>query len=162
MRESVHSKDKKISWVAPEYILRKKTTDWYWWFGLAILLLVGVAFYLGNILFVFIIIIGGFSLLLHTQHTPKMCEYIATEKGIITEHRSYPYREIDAFFISEHKDKDKETLLLLQLKKITEQIVVIPLNEEALDEVREFLLDFIEEKEIARPVGQVFMEIIGF
>jgi len=161
MEESKKNKPREVRWTAPEYVFHPKTTDWFWWFGLIIVLLVGVAFYLNNILFVFVILIGAFSLLVYAIRPPKIVEYTLTERGIFVGNKLYRYQEINTFHIDD-RINNREDLLLLQLEKMTEPLLTLPLEGADLDEVRDFLLDFTEEKEIARPIGQILMDKLGF
>jgi len=151
----------EITWTAPEYVFRKKTVDWYWWFGIAEVCLVGIAWYMANYLFIFVIIIGSFSLLMFAVRPPKEITCSATTRGIYVGGKLYSYQSIESFHIDDQYGGDKEKLLLVQLGKMTEPLLAIPLGNADIDNLHTFLLDFIQEKEIARPIGQIVMELLG-
>lgn len=153
---------KEFKWTAPEYIFHEKSADWYWWVGVIAVFLIAISIYYGNWLFVAVVIIGAFSMFLYAMRPPRTIEYSATTRGIKTDHQMYPYQTIEHFFISEHQNKEKEVLLLLKMRKAMDPLIIIPLGDAPIDELEEFLLNFIDEQEIGRPLGQMFMEMIGF
>jgi hypothetical protein len=153
---------KEMRWQAYEYLYHEKTIDWYWYFGLVAVILIASALYLHNLLFAFIIGIASFIMLMYSNKHPKVIEYSMNEKRISFENSSYEYRDILYFFIVDNEKHADEKLLLLQLKKTTSTLVMIPLGDAPLDDLRTFLLNFIEEKELAIPFGYTFMNIIGF
>jgi hypothetical protein len=149
-------------WQAPEYAFRKKSVDWYWWFALGTVGLITLAVYTNNILFAFVIAIGSFSLLLYVIRPPRIFDYKATVRGIKIEKKLYPYQTIDHFWINDHGDENTEKILLLQAQRRMAPLMVIPLGNANIDELRHFLLDFMEEQEIHEPFGQRIMGWLGF
>ncbi|MCK9352373.1 MAG: hypothetical protein M0P76_06350 [Candidatus Pacebacteria bacterium] len=153
---------KEIRWKASEYVYREKSIDWYWYFCLVALILIGSSLYLHNTLFAFILAIGAFTMLIYSNKRPRELEYRADSKGIAFDDVFYSYQDILFFHTIDDKKLSEEKLLLLRLKKTTSTIVIIPVGNGSLDEVRTFLLNFIEDKEIGIPFGQIFMNLIGF
>jgi len=152
----------EIMWTAPEFVFNKKTNDWYWWFGTITAVLIGTAVYLENYLFVFVILIGGFSLLLHAIRPPRTIEYKITRHGLSAGGRLYPFGEMTGFDINVHKDEQKETLLLILTNKIAEPILTMPLAKDTdIDQMRHFLVDYVPEQKISRPLSQIVTELIG-
>ena len=162
MEDTREEQKKEIHWNAYEYIYRKKSVDWYWYFGLVVVILIASAFWLQNMLFAFIVAIGAFIMVLYANKHPRELEYVANKNSISFDDVSYPYNDILCFCIINDRKKAAEKILLLRLKKETSLLVNIPLGNADLDELRTFLLGFIEEKEIAIPFGYTFMDIIGF
>ena len=158
----MNTEEHSFRWQAPEYPFRKKSVDWYWWFALATGGLIALAIYLNNILFVFVIAIGAFSTLLYAVKPPRMIDHEATARGIRIEKRLYPYKTIDHFWIKDDGDENSEKVLLLQSEKKLIPLIAIPLENVNIDELRHFLLDFMEEQEIQEPFGQKVMEWLGF
>jgi hypothetical protein len=151
-----------IKWQASEYPFHKKSVDWYWWFGLSTIGLISLAVYLNNILFAFVIGIGAFSLLLYAIRPPRTLDYEATSRGIRVEKKLYPYQTITCFWLKDDRDEKAEKVILLESQKRTMPIIALPLGNVNIDELRYFLLDFIEEQEIHEPFGQRIMEWLGF
>lgn len=154
--------EKEIRWKAEEYVYHKKSVDWYWYFGLAVIILIGSSFYLHNILFTFIIAIGAFIMSIYANKHPRELEYIANKRGISFDNDFYDYQDIQFFHIVDNKKQSEEKLLLLQLRKVVSSIIIIPLGNEDIDKTKTFLLDFIEEKEIPLPFAHLFGNLIGF
>ncbi len=151
-----------IVWQAPEYPFHKKTTDWYWWFVLATIGLIALAIYLQNILFAFVIGIGAFASLLYAVRPPRTLDYEANERGITIDRKLYPYQTLDHFWVKDQGSGESEKVLLLESQKNMMPLIVIPLGNANIDELRHFLLDFMEEREIYEPLGQRVMEWLGF
>ena len=153
---------KEIRWKADEYIYHKKSVDWYWYFGLVVLVLIGSSIYLHNVLFAFIIAIGAFVMLTYANKHPRELEYVANKRGISFDNDFYNYEDIQFFYIINDKKQSEEKLLLLQLKKAVSSIIIIPFGNAELDETRTFLLSFIEERKIPVPFSYTFANLIGF
>jgi hypothetical protein len=151
-----------VAWQAAEYPFHKKSVDWYWWFALATIGLIALAIYLHNILFAFVIAIGAFSLLLYAIRSPRMLDYEATTRGIKVENKLYSYQTINHFWIKDSGSETAEKVLFLESQKKMMPLIVIPLGNANIDELRHFLLDFMEEQEILEPLGQRAMEWLGF
>ena len=154
---------KEILWTTKEFVYREKSVDWYWYFGLLVIILISVALYLSNIMFAFIIAIGAFILLIFATKKPRDIDYRIDKKGISFDGQFYDNRDILSFCIVNDKKKCTEKILLLQLKKATALLIIIPLSEDLnLDELHTFLLNSIEEKEIAVPFSFILMDIVGY
>lgn len=124
--------------------------------------LVALAFYLNNILFAFVIVIGAFALLLYAIRPPRTLDYEASTRGIRIESKLYPYQTLGRFWIKDNGDEKAEKVLLLESQKKMMPLMALPLGNANIDELRHFLLDFIEEQEIYEPLGQRVMEWLGF
>jgi len=152
----------KITWRAKEYLYHKKTADWYWYFGFIAVCLIAFSLYVHNILFTFVICIGAFTMILYAIKVPEMVEYKATPRGIIAGKTEYPYSSLVSFWIFLPKKEGEEKLLLLHSVKTTMPLFVIPLGNADLQELHDFLTHFIDEKEEELPIGQIFMNMVGF
>jgi hypothetical protein len=152
----------EIRWKANEYVYHKKSVDWYWYFGLIVLVLIASSIYLHNVLFAFIIAISAFTMLIYSNKHPRELEYVANKRGISFDTDFYDYKDIQFFYIIDDKKQSEEKLLLIQLKKAISPIIIIPLGNEEVDKTRTFLLNFIEEKKISVPFSYVFANLIGF
>lgn len=157
----MEQQNRTITWQAPEYPYRKKTTDWYWWFVLATVGLIAVALYLKNILFAFVVGIGAFTSLLYAVRPPRTIDHEANDRGIKIEKTLYPYQTLNHFWIRDHNEEN-ERVLLIESNKHLMPLLVIPLGNANIDELRRFLLDFMEERETEEPLGQKVMNWLGF
>ncbi|MFA5830329.1 MAG: hypothetical protein WC878_00700 [Candidatus Paceibacterota bacterium] len=152
----------EIHWRAKEYVFHKKSVDWYWYFGLVVVCLIAFSIYVDNILFAFVVGIGAFTMILNATKIPDTVNYTATSRGIKTGKIQYPYSTLDSFWLNIPKEESGEKILLLRSQKISMPMIVIPLGDADIDELHGFLLNFLEEKESSLPLGQIFMNLIGF
>ncbi len=152
----------EIRWRAEEFVYHKKSVDWYWYFGLIVVCLIAFALYVGNTLFAFVIGIGAFTILLYAAKKPETVDYIATKRAIRAGKELYPYSEIASFWIPTQKKETDEKILLIRSQRISAPLTVLPLGDADIDELHDFLTNFIEEKEDSIPVGQLFMNLAGF
>jgi hypothetical protein len=74
----------------------------------------------------------------------------------------YPYSELASFWVSLPKKAGEETILLLRSQKMSVPLFVVPLGDADINQLHDFLLNFLEEKEDRLPLGQVFMNFVGF
>jgi hypothetical protein len=152
----------EIHWSAKEYVFHKKSVDWYWYFGLVVVCLIAFSVYTKNFLFSFVIAIGAFTMLLYATKIPNTVSYTATSRGIKTGKIQYPYSTLDSFWIDIPKEDGGEKILLLRSQKISMPMIIIPLGDANIDELHVFLSNFLDEKESSLPLGQVFMNLMGF
>ncbi|TRZ52280.1 hypothetical protein D4R99_02980 [bacterium] len=152
----------KITWQAKEFLYYKKTTDWYWYFGTIVIGLMAFSFYVHDILFIFVIGIGAFTMLLYATKVPETINYQATSQGIIAGKTQYPYSSLVSFWIPPQTKEGEEKILLLHSQKTTMPLFIIPLGNANREELRDFLFNFIDEKREDLPLGQIFMNWVGF
>ena len=152
----------EIHWRAEEFVYHKKSVDWYWYFGLVVVSLIAFALYASNTLFAFVIGIGAFTILLYAAKKPETIEYVATKRFIKAGKDLYPYSEIASFWIPTPKKETEEKIILIRSQKVSSPLIVLPLGDADIDELHDFLKNFIDEREDQLPIGQVFMNIIGF
>lgn len=140
-----------LEWHSPQHHFDKKTTDWYWIFGIIVLAAAVLAFYFGDFLFgVFIIIAGitiGFLSFKETQVLPIK----VTKKGVIFGRQLYPWTSYSSFWIEDERIHGAH--ILLNPTNSFLPLVIIPINEEVdLNEVRDVFLDFLEEEMLTESI----------
>ena len=154
----MNNRDLQITWRAPEYDHRNKSTDWFWGVGIIGVVSAVVAIVLGNLLFGIFIIIGTFALVLQALRVPKTVEFSVTERGIQIDKTLYPYGTLESFWITD----DEPQKLLVKSGKVFMPIVTIPISGVDSEMLREYILDFLDEEEQTEPLSQHLMEYIGF
>ncbi len=134
----------KILWQAPEFRHYEKSYSWYITF-LAIAILIVGFFIIQKDLFA-AICIGILSLLiiLFAQHKPKQVEIQLTNKGVHFGELFFPYKQIKHFWIV-HNEKHKT--LNLETTAHLNNVIILELEEQNPDHVREFLIQFLPEHE---------------
>lgn len=153
----------ELRWQAPEYAHYEKTPDWYWGLGIGAVALIGLAVYLNNLLFAFVIAIAAFTISLFAARKPDIVEYALTERGIKIDNRLYPYQSLQHFWVHEKEGQnDGRKLLLLSNKPLT-PLMSIPVPDDIpTGDVRNSLLRFMQEEEIALPASHSLMELFRF
>ncbi len=157
----LHKESIAFIWDTPEFEFKEKTKAWYWGLGVVALILIVVSILLKNYLFGFLILVGSFLMIILSKKEPITYLVEISKRGIKIHNEMYPYQVIESFWIGKN-DKEEPLLLIKTNKKIT-PIISTKINPEInIVELREFLLDFIEEEEIQEPFTDKFIEKIGF
>lgn len=148
-----------IRWTALEYGARHHGTDWYWALGIIAVAAGATAIILGNILFAMVIIVGALSLALYAARRPQEIEFEINERGIIIDADLYPYKTLESFWIPE----EGAPRLIVHSKRAFMPQIVIPLGEDvSAGELRELLLDFLDEEEHEESLIEHIAEWLGF
>jgi hypothetical protein len=150
-----------ISWEAPEFVYTKNTPDWFW--GIGILTIAGsiASFLLHNALFGILILIGGVLLMIFSRKKPENLQVDLSEIGIRIGDEFLPYEKINAFSI--HVDKHEHYKIFLRTKKEGNVDTIAPIaNDIDPGQVREFLLNYIQEEELQENIFQQLMERLGY
>ena len=150
----------KISWTALEYKRKEKTADWYWAVIIIALSMAITSFFLHNVLFGILIIISVITLLLFSVTEPKILQIHMDQKGITVEKERYPFASIEAFWVDNSEEHNQK--ILLKSKKVIMPLIVVPLEEHNHLDIRDFLLEYLEEREMHEPIPQKIMEKLGF
>lgn len=137
--------DTLLEWHSPEHHFDKKANDWYWILGIVTLASSVLAFYFGNFLFgVFIVIAGVTVGFLSYKETRVVPIKIAT-KGLVFGNQFYPWTSCRSFWIEDEHVHGAR--ILFHPTSSFLPLIVVPINEEVdLDDVRDVLLEFLEEE----------------
>ncbi|MEK7635113.1 MAG: hypothetical protein AAB446_01630 [Patescibacteria group bacterium] len=134
-----------LAWHSPEHHFDKKSNDWYWILGAIVLGASVLAFYFGNFLFGIFIIIAGATIGMLSYRETKIVPIQVSSKGIIFGKFLYPWLSYRSFWI-EDEHTHGARILLRSVNSVL-PLVVIPINEEVdLNDVRDVLLEFLEEE----------------
>lgn len=152
--------DNKLIWRALEYKKREKTADWYWAVVLIAVSIAVISFFMHNALFGLLIIISAGTLLFFSMREPKIVEIELNEKGIRLDKELFPYVSLEAFWVEGDHENDER--IILKSKKTVMPLIVVPIQEYRHEDVRNYLLDYLTEKEMQEPVSQKIMEKLGF
>lgn len=149
-----------IKWQAPEYNYTEKSSEWFWAFGIISISLIVASFIAMNITLAIIFILGAFSLMMLAVKKPFNVNIEINNKGILIGNSFYPYKNLDSFGIEYYKD---HVLLIIHSKKmIMPQIsIIIDIDQVDPEYVKEYLENFLEEKDHAESVVYKISEKIG-
>lgn len=147
----VHNLTKAYEWTFREYAHEEKSGRWLVAFLVVILAGALIAVLLGNNLLAGIVIIGGMLLFYLSRREPSEVTLEISERGIKQNEELYPYKKIEAFWITD-SEPTKQTHLLLLTDRNVFPLLSIPLPEGIdLINLRQFLQNFIDEQELKEP-----------
>ncbi len=158
-----------VTWKAHEYHHFERSTDWYWAVALVAVCICALSIFFGNYIFALLIIVAAASLTLHAAKSPELTSFELNEEGIkiisMNESILYPYKNLEAFCVEEHKDENNELIhakLLVKSKHFFMPFIVIIVDEITPGDVRRHLIRHLQEHDLYEPLGQRVMEYLGF
>jgi len=155
-------RSKKITWEAVDHIKIEKSNDWYWIVGIIGIGATILAIYFNNILFALLILIGIFSIIVHTQMEPRMQKYEINRKGVAIGETLYPYSTLESFWVIDEDGWDRDRILI-KSKKTFMQLIVIPTGEDTIpDELRDYLLEYLDEEHMEEGFIDKLSILMGF
>ena len=150
----------KVSWKSLEYTKKERTADWYWAVIIIAISIVVISFLTGDGFFGILIIIATVTLLIFSTHEPKLMDIMIDQRGLIINQDMYPFVNLEAFWVDISEPNNLK--IIFQSKKTFMPLIVIPLDEYHHLDIRDFLLQYLPEKEMHEPVSQKIMEKLGF
>lgn len=135
--------NKVLSWQAPDYYTFEKSPYWSLIVGIIAVVMAAVLIYTGNYFPVVIIILAVIVTFQISHEKPKSQEFILDEGGAIIRNEYIPYLEIKSFWTATHGTK---SILYFEPISRLKSTIVIPLNKQNIDEVRNYLLAHLPEK----------------
>ena len=155
---------KDLEWKTIEHHHEEKSSDWFWILGIISLATAILAVYFGNILFAIVILLSTFTIVLfiHTKH--QEIDVSINKKGIRIDKILYPYTNLESFWIDEEEEFDHvQTQLLVKSQKVLQPLIIIPIPDEVdLEDLKNYLLSYIDEEEMKEPFFNHLMEFLGF
>jgi len=145
---------KEISWKAFEYEYKPKSPNWFWVIWILSLGIFFTSYLFSNILFGIFILISAFSISIFASRRPNLIKIVINSKKIIIHNKEFNFETLESFWIKDNK------ILLKSLKK-TSPYILIPLNLEVdTEEIKEYLLEHLEEEELSESFFQILLEKI--
>lgn len=155
----------KITWVAQEYEHREHTSDWYWAVGIVSVSLAVAFVIMSNTLLALIIILGMGTVLHYAKNPPRDIEYELSKKGVRAGKTLYPWESLSSFWILEglyDAKHHRDPKILLTSKKPFLPHIIIPINEDIIEEAHHSLLNMLPEEEQFEPFHERLIRIMGF
>lgn len=151
---------REISWEGPEHHHTEKTSDQYW--ALGILVVVGsvTMIVLDNLLFGIVLLLIGATTALMWSRVPHMIPYSVSLRGIRIGSELHPYSTLKCFFLDE--DHPRNVQLLVQSNSIFTPLLVIPVPDEAIEDIEYILETRLQEEHLEVPLGHRILEFLGF
>jgi hypothetical protein len=154
--------DQKITWETLDHIKEDKSSDWFWIVGIIAIAGSVLAIFFSNILLGLVILLSAFASFMFV-HTPSKIErYELNKKGITIGDTMYPYNSLESFYVIDEDGYERDRILI-KSEKLFMTLIIMPLgNEVTVDEVRDFLLEYIDEEEMREPPTYYIMSKLGF
>ena len=133
-----------IEWETYEYEPRERSSNWYWFVGLAAVLLVIWAIVMKNFLLAILVLLGAFTLMIYAARKPRVIKIGVSRRGVQIHQDLFPFHSLRSFWV--HED-EVERKIILRSEKLLMPHLHIPLAEDVDHEaLRVFLLDFLPEE----------------
>lgn len=150
-----------INWLAPEYVHKERSNDWFWALGLITIIVCSIAIWLQNYIFAIFLLISGCCLIMFTLRHPQDVTYIIETKGLTMGKDLYTWKNLKTFNVK-NNETDSFAKLLIETSKYMLPIYTIPFPKEMEAQIKETLLKVLPRSEIDESKSMVFMEKLGF
>jgi hypothetical protein len=150
---------KEIEWQTLEHAYYEKTSNWYWIVGITGGTLTILFFIFGNPTLALVLLVGTLSVLLHGARVPNLVKVSLEDRGIRIGSQFYPYANLTAFSIDE---KANPPVLVLDSSAFLVPNMHILLEETNPDEVRDYLLDHLNERYHEPSFVEGLIHYLGF
>ncbi len=156
----IHDQTKQFIWDGVEHEHLEKSVDWYWGLGIVIVTGIIIAIVSKNYLLAVLLFMGGLMLGFYANDKPAPVHVEISERGIKLNRDLYIYESIVSFWM--YKDhKDREQLVIVTGRKVLPQRIISLPSEISHLEIRNYLLDFVEEKESKPTLIDTIAESFG-
>jgi multisubunit Na+/H+ antiporter MnhC subunit len=153
---------KKLIWQAFDHIRERKSSDWFWFVGIMAVAVAVLAIFFNNVLLAILVLIGTFVIFLAANNPPKIIGYEINRRGVQVGDILYTYATIESFCVIDEDGWDRDRLIL-KSKKTFMPLIVIPLGSEVQpDQIRDYLLEYLNEEELFEPTLQRILSRLGF
>ena len=156
----IHDQTKKYAWQGMEHEHMEKTTDWYWGLGIVVITGVIIAIISKNYLLAVLLVMGGIMLGFYANDKPEPVTVELSERGVKLNKDLYIYETIQSFWMYQDHKKRDQLLIVTGRKILPQRIITLPENIPAT-EIRNYLLQFIEEKESKPTMIDILAESFG-
>lgn len=151
----------QLEWTALEHEHIHKSSDWFWALGILAIAAATTSIIFNNVLFAIVILIGAFTVGMNALKPPAQVRFKITSRGIMINNTLYPYSSLESFWVAD-ENKHEQPKLLVKSKKLLVPHIVIPIEGASPDDVRDYVLDYLDEEEDSESLAQKIMEFFGF
>jgi len=149
-----------LQWSAYEAGASQKSADWYWALGIIAASGAASAILFSNALFAIVIVLGALALGLHAARPAGRSSVELNEKGVLVNETFYPYRELLSFWVEDGYEAPPK--LFIKGARVLSPQIILQIEDVEPEEVRDFLLEYLEEEEMHEPLSQKVLEFFGF
>lgn len=153
---------KKLEWQAFDHIREKKDSDWFWFIGIIAGAIIILAVVFNNILLGLLVLIGTAVIFMAANTPPQIINHQINRRGIQVGDILYTYATLESFYVIDEDGFERDRLILKSRKTLM-PLIVIPLGSEVKpDQIREYLLEYLNEEEMYEPTIQRILSRFGF
>ena len=135
----------EVSWEAPEYEYREKDVSWYWKTIIVATIMIALAVWQKNILFVIFLVVAEIMVIVFGNRPPEIATFHIGEKGFrINDTVFYPYTHLESFSIIIHEHSHWDDLLF-HTKHRLNSIVRVKIPKDMLAKAHRSLSLVLEE-----------------
>lgn len=148
-----------LAWEAVEHAYYEKTSDWFWIVGVVggTITILGLIF--SNVIIALLAAIATATIIIHAREFPAIVKVELLGNGVRVGNRIYPYPAIANFSLNEEHDPP---VLILDVKAFLEPSLRIFIEDHSVEEVRDFLLDHLDEKYFQHSLLDSLIHYLGF
>jgi hypothetical protein len=156
-----------ISWQAPEFEYRPKDVSWYWLSLIIAIILIALAVWQKNFLFVVFVVIAWLVVSSFSNRFPTIWEFKIDEKGLNISlpnkksgNKFYPYEDIGGFDIHTGGEEYKE--LVFKVKNKFSPYLKINIRAGDEEKIKNFLLQRLSKEEYQVSLADSLANLIRF
>jgi hypothetical protein len=155
-------KSNKLQWQAFDHIREKKSNDWFWFIGIIAGAIIILSIFFNNILFALLVLVGTIIIFISANNPPKTIDYEINRKGVKIHDMLYTYATLESFYVVDEDGFDRDRLIIKSRKTLM-PLIVLPLGDQVTpDEIRNFLIEYLNEEEMYEPAIQRILTHFGF
>lgn len=165
----------EIKWQAPEFEYREKDVSWYWISLIIGIVLIALAIWQRNFLFIVFVVIAWFTIINLARNKPIIWDFKISENGIKIalpegkgSEKKYSFNDFKGFDIHDNqgennlsgKEKYKELILKFKSKFSPFLKIKIPIDE--AEKIESFLKERLSKEEYEESLADSLSKLIGF
>lgn len=156
----IHDETKEYEWDAMEFEHREKSVDWYWALGIAVVIGVILCIISKNYLLAILLIMGGGMIGFYANEKPLPVRVEISERGIKMNQDLYTYESISSFWMYKDHRNHNRLIIVTSRAIMPQRIVTLPDNV-SFPEMRNYLTQYITEKETHPSLIDLLAELFG-
>ena len=153
--------EEEIKWTAPEFEYHHKEVSWYWISAMAAIVMIAIALWRGNFLFVVFIVLAEIVIVSWAAKIPRYVDFTLSQDGLeIHGHTFYPYKSFDGFAAKEIDGELSE--LILKRKVHLSPYLKVLVETKDISAIKRFLNNFLPEIEYEESMFDHIAKLLRF
>lgn len=152
---------KSLSWHAPEPRFYEHTADWFWILGIVAVGGAALAAFFGAYTFAALILVAAGVSMLKARQPARFLYCELSREGLRIDDLRYPWSELRSFWVIDTEDHDR---ILVKPRRMTVPLIVVPYesHETPADDIRDFMLEYLDEEHMEESPTAKLLERLGF